>query len=540
MDRKKTYPIFVLLTLAALLLGACMPLAACRPADGQAIYTAAAQTIVAQMTLSAGETAVAQLTSIAGGQSGGQTGGQPGQEAPFQTAAAVQTQLAALATQNAQLSATPGAPAGSAPTGTAIQPLPTWTYTPAPTWTPIPPLPTWTRTPVPPTWAPPTAPPAPPSPCDWAQFIKDVTIPDGTLLSPGAHFTKTWRLRNIGSCTWNLNYALVYVSGDRMQTQNAFGMPGYVRPGETIDITAEFIAPLAAGRYRANWMLANHYGQTFGIGSDARTAFWLDITVQGGGGPVDGSYAFTANMCSALWSNDDRTLPCPGNQDSSQGSVVLLSAPVLETGKHENEAAIWTRPQQVNGGTIYGEFPAIKIQPGDRFMSDIGCLEDSKACDVTFYVDYQVEGRGVKNLGSWREVYDKMINRIDVDLSFLAGERVRFTLRVVTNGKPSAADAFWLGPVIRRASSGDDGDPDLAVQASIQKLAAGLGIPKREVSVVSVNSAQWPDTCLGFYVPGRVCAPMIVYGYRVILKAGGERYEAHASEDGQIVYWVAI
>jgi len=34
---------------------------------------------------------------------------------------------------------------------------------------------------------------------DWAQFIADVTEPDGTRYDPGATFTKTWRLRNIGT-----------------------------------------------------------------------------------------------------------------------------------------------------------------------------------------------------------------------------------------------------------------------------------------------------------------------------------------------------
>ena len=37
---------------------------------------------------------------------------------------------------------------------------------------------------------------------DWAQFVADVTVPDGARYDPNAAFTKTWRLRNIGTCTW--------------------------------------------------------------------------------------------------------------------------------------------------------------------------------------------------------------------------------------------------------------------------------------------------------------------------------------------------
>ena len=49
--------------------------------------------------------------------------------------------------------------------------------------------------------------------CDMAQFVADVTIPDGTTLAPGATFAKTWRLKNIGSCTWTTSYAVVFTGG---------------------------------------------------------------------------------------------------------------------------------------------------------------------------------------------------------------------------------------------------------------------------------------------------------------------------------------
>ena len=51
--------------------------------------------------------------------------------------------------------------------------------------------------------------------CDWAQFITDATVPDGTSFAPGTAFRKTWRLRNIGTCTWTTGYSLVYDSGEK-------------------------------------------------------------------------------------------------------------------------------------------------------------------------------------------------------------------------------------------------------------------------------------------------------------------------------------
>ena len=48
--------------------------------------------------------------------------------------------------------------------------------------------------------------------CDAAAFVRDVTIPDGTIVEPGRDFTKTWRLKNVGTCSWTTAYALVFVS----------------------------------------------------------------------------------------------------------------------------------------------------------------------------------------------------------------------------------------------------------------------------------------------------------------------------------------
>ena len=68
---------------------------------------------------------------------------------------------------------------------------------------------------------------------DRAQFIADVTVPDGTRYDPGATFTKTWRLRNIGTCTWTTAYTMVFDSGTQMSSTASVAMPSNVPPGQT-------------------------------------------------------------------------------------------------------------------------------------------------------------------------------------------------------------------------------------------------------------------------------------------------------------------
>ncbi len=49
-----------------------------------------------------------------------------------------------------------------------------------------------------------------------AEFVTDVTVPDGTQVSPGTVLDKRWRVLNTGTCDWGPGYSLVLISGDAM------------------------------------------------------------------------------------------------------------------------------------------------------------------------------------------------------------------------------------------------------------------------------------------------------------------------------------
>jgi len=83
--------------------------------------------------------------------------------------------------------------------------------------------------------------------CDQARFIKDVTIADGTTILPAAKFTKIWRIKNIGACTWNTNYSLRFVGGDWMGVSKTYPIQKQVRPGENVDIAVDLFAPESLG-----------------------------------------------------------------------------------------------------------------------------------------------------------------------------------------------------------------------------------------------------------------------------------------------------
>ena len=150
-----------------------------------------------------------------------------------------------------------------APTAT-----PTPTTTPSPTITPTL-TPSLTITPT----------PTKITPCDKAAFVSDLTVPDGTSFSPGFQFTKVWRLRNMGTCTWTTGYSFVFYRGEQMGGPTSVNIPSTVAPGQTVDIAVNLVAPALPGSYRGDWMLRNSSGALFGAGANGTTPIWVTINV---------------------------------------------------------------------------------------------------------------------------------------------------------------------------------------------------------------------------------------------------------------------
>jgi hypothetical protein len=113
--------------------------------------------------------------------------------------------------------------------------------------------------------------------CDWVAFVKDITIPDKSIWFQGTSLTKTWRLKNRGSCTWTPDYSLAFSHGAQMGAPTVVSLPGNVRPGETVDISVKLIVPETTGHYVGYWMLKNPSGVLFGYGEFANKPFFIDL-----------------------------------------------------------------------------------------------------------------------------------------------------------------------------------------------------------------------------------------------------------------------
>ena len=98
---------------------------------------------------------------------------------------------------------------------------------------------------------------------DDAKYDLDITIPDGSIIQPGATFEKTWSILNTGTTTWTTDYQLIYVDGLQATTMNV-NLSENVAPGETTLISVKFKAPDTLGTYTSWWQMYSASGYRFG------------------------------------------------------------------------------------------------------------------------------------------------------------------------------------------------------------------------------------------------------------------------------------
>ena len=122
----------------------------------------------------------------------------------------------------------------------------------------------------------------PESLCDQAAAAHpkiDITVEDDTEMVPGEAFVKTWRVVNVGTCTWTPDYAIVFFSGEQMEAPSSQLLNVYVAPEQSVDISVDMVAPSNAGAYQGNWKIRNADGLLFGIGPNGESPFWVRIKV---------------------------------------------------------------------------------------------------------------------------------------------------------------------------------------------------------------------------------------------------------------------
>ena len=111
---------------------------------------------------------------------------------------------------------------------------------------------------------------------DSAAFVEDVTIPDYSHMDTHETFTKTWRVKNTGTCPWTSNYSAIYSSGDVLGPTKPIALSD-TAPGATLDISVDMAAPNSDGTFKVFYQLENSSGKAMTV--DNGNTLWAIITV---------------------------------------------------------------------------------------------------------------------------------------------------------------------------------------------------------------------------------------------------------------------
>lgn len=104
-------------------------------------------------------------------------------------------------------------------------------------------------------------------------YLEDLSIPDGSWVTPQSTLDKRWRVRNSGTCNWNEKYRLKLIAGTEMGVTTEMALfPA--RSGSEVVIEIQFIAPSESGEYRSAWQAVDPSGAAFG------DPIFIDINVQ--------------------------------------------------------------------------------------------------------------------------------------------------------------------------------------------------------------------------------------------------------------------
>lgn len=104
--------------------------------------------------------------------------------------------------------------------------------------------------------------------CDDAMFIGETRPYDKTQMPPQKEFDKSWSLQNVGTCTWDENYAFAFKDGERFSVDNPNWVimkeSEFTAPGHSQSFGFHMTAPKQSGEYIGRWQMRNDAGVWFG------------------------------------------------------------------------------------------------------------------------------------------------------------------------------------------------------------------------------------------------------------------------------------
>ena len=92
--------------------------------------------------------------------------------------------------------------------------------------------------------------------CNNLRLISTYTQPAGPFL-PGQDFTQSWQVENNGTCDWLYQYALMFVSGDKLGEAASVKFGNKIPSGKWTTLSVNLHAPKKSGTYKSTWRFSD-------------------------------------------------------------------------------------------------------------------------------------------------------------------------------------------------------------------------------------------------------------------------------------------
>ncbi len=283
-----------------------------------------------------------------------------------------------------------------------------------------------------------------------------------------------------------------------MGAQDSIKLPSNVNPGQTIDVSIDLIAPSTPDTYKGIWSFEDNTGKQFGLGTSANGQIWVQVKVilaptntpsplpeptQTSEPTIEPTltipvntplletiaYDLVSETCSAQWFSNNIQQPCPKSNSEAQNTINLVTLPALEDGSTLISPALMIKPGDTNG-PIQGIYPDYLVQAGDHFRAIASCEANSISCSALLRVSYQDNSNTIVDLWAVGEFYDQKYTQIDVDISSLAGQKVKFILDITPLNADPDNHVLWVSPGVYR-------EPLPTATSTIMPTAAATNTP---------------------------------------------------------------
>jgi hypothetical protein len=101
--------------------------------------------------------------------------------------------------------------------------------------------------------------------CNDAKFISE-TVPDKTKIDAQKEFKKAWSMLNVGTCAWDEGYTFAFKSGERLSGNDVkiTKEEDFTEPGGSQAFVVTLKAPNKVGEFIGYWQMRDDEGTWFG------------------------------------------------------------------------------------------------------------------------------------------------------------------------------------------------------------------------------------------------------------------------------------